>query len=346
MTFSAHMYVSFGSTSPHEMEENLQLLASCAQGVSMLKLGARMRAEDLEEVYQIMICLCCVLAQATCGIRRLALTLFSFDAQVAMLLTAGLAENRSVRQLQFNQFNHVTTMVKDGMNLLLKALPSSQARIQRLELLDCTMLAGRMVGQLAAASTSLKTLICHGPFTNVGCVGDLLEEVALSPHLKRLELLKLAHSDLHALFCWMVRMTALRFLTISFAIEGTWSNGIWLDGRNADFNKRNLEASVPSLASALRLNDSLFEFMLQDNYCTIPSMWTEHNKRGLFYGKRNRHLPEILQEIAGDSSHGHISDSVPLLPSLLAVSHQYARKITIRIVFNQMLTTYSIGSIL
>jgi hypothetical protein len=344
MTSNVQVDVSFGMRlSSSEMEEKMQLLASCAQGVSKLKVVFRMYNDCTVESCRILTCLVSVLGHAKCGIRRLALHHFSFDAQIAMLLTAGLAENRSVRELQFNHFHSAATKVTDGMNLLGQFL-SNQDRIQRLEFLDCILLAGRMVGQLAAASMSLKTLIYRDSFQNEGCVGELLGEIAVVPHLKRLDLLKLTLSHVDVLSCWLGRMTALRYLTISFTIEGWWHNN---EFERYMFYKRKHEASLrlklPGLVSSLRLNDSLHKFMLQYEYGDIPGPWLDYQERVLAYGRRNRRLPEILQTIAVESRDGDISDSAPLLPTLLAVSHNYTRETTIRILFNQMLTTDSIG---
>jgi hypothetical protein len=64
---------------------------------------------------------------------------------------------------------------------------------------------------------------------------------------------------------------------------------------------------------------------MQDKYGEVLIQWTNHSERVLVYGKRNRNLPEILRTIAVASSHGQIGDFAPLLPTLLAVSHNYAR---------------------
>jgi hypothetical protein len=325
----------------------MQLLASCAQGVSILKVAMRHVPPTHEVACRIMTCLRIVLGQATCGIRLLALEYLPFDAQIAMLLTAGLAENQSVRQLQFNRLRHGTTSVNDGMNVLLQFL-ASQDRIQRLQLLDRTVLDGRMVGQLAAAATSLTTLIYKGPFRNAHCVREFLEEIPVLPHLKRLELLKLTHRYVDDLSRRVMRLTALRFLTVSFTTEGA-GNEVW-GNDDDDFNERSDEVSLSyklrCLVSSLQMNDSLQEFVLQDEYRRIPVKWRDHSERVLAYGKRNRHLPQILQTVAVDSSNDHISDSVMLLPTLLAVSHQYTRQTTIRILFNHMLTNDSVGPFL
>jgi hypothetical protein len=345
MTSSVHVHVEFtGRLSPSETEEKMQLLASCAQGVSRLKVVVNMHGEHYEEACgRILKSLGSVLGAATCGVRRLALQHFPFDAQNVMLLTTGLVENGSVRELQFSDFWCSAQMAIDGMDLLGQFL-SNQDRIQRLEFLDCILLAGRMVGQLAAASTSLETLICKGRFKYDDCVGELLGEIAVVPHLKRLDLLKLTLSHVDVLSCWLGRMTALRYLTISFTIEGWWRNN---EFERFMFYKRKHEASLrcklPGLVSSLRLNDSLHKFVLQDEYGDIPSPWLDHRERVLVYGKRNRRLPEILQTIAVESRDGDISDSAPLLPTLLSVAHNYTRETTIRILFNQMLTTDSIG---
>jgi hypothetical protein len=250
----------------------MQLLASCAQGVSILKVDMRHVPPTHDVASRIMTCLRIVLGQATCCIRLLALEYLPFDAQIAMLLTAGLAENQSVRQLQLNRFRRGTISVEDGMNVLLQFL-ASQDRIQRLQLLDRTVLDGRMVGQLAAAATSLQTLIYKGPFRNAHCVGEFLGEIPVLPHLKRLELLKLTHRHVDDLSRGVMRLTALRFLTVSFTTEGA-RNGVW-GNDDDDFNERSDEVSLSyklrCLVSSLRMNDSLQELCFKTSTAAFRS---------------------------------------------------------------------------
>jgi hypothetical protein len=64
------MKVVFASTSPDEMENNLQLLsATCAQGVSKLKVVNQLDHTHIDEECQGMRRLGSVLCEATCSIR-------------------------------------------------------------------------------------------------------------------------------------------------------------------------------------------------------------------------------------------------------------------------------------